>query len=184
MDAKDDSEGLSLTRIMSSPSQGLRAAGTLLLLVLWTGAPLLAVSAESGPFAGFDGHWSGTGTIKPADKPAERIRCEATYRPRGSSQHEIDLQLRCDSDSYKFDLAGQFQADEGNHISGNFTERTRGVGGSVIGNAEGPRMQFHVESSAFSATMVMTTRGRSQAVAIDAQGGGQFVKASMTLHRG
>ena len=169
---------------MSSPSRALPAAGTLLLLVLWTWAPLQAVSAESGPFAGFDGRWSGTGTIKPADKPAERIRCEATYRPRGSSQHEIDLQLRCDSDSYKFDLSGQFRADEGNHISGNFTERTRGVGGSVIGNAEGPRMQFHVESSAFSATMVMTTRGRSQAVAIDAQGGGQFVKASMTLHRG
>ena len=169
---------------MSSPSRALPAAGTLLLLVLWTWAPLQAVSAETGPFAGFDGHWSGTGTIKPADKPAERIRCDATYRPRGSSQHEIDLQLRCDSDSYKFDLAGQFQADASNHITGNFTERTRGVGGSVIGNAQGPRMQFHVESSAFSATMVMTTRGRSQAVAIDAQGGGQFVKASMTLHRG
>lgn len=183
MDVRHHSEGLILTRIMSSPSRALRAAGTLLLLSLWASWPLPGASAESGPFAGFDGHWSGTGTIKPADSPAERIRCEATYRPRGSSQHEIDLQLRCDSDSYKFDLAGQFQADEGNHISGNFTERTRGVGGSVVGNAQGPRMQFHVESSAFSATMVMTTRGRSQAVAIDAQGGGQFVKASMTLHR-
>ena len=168
---------------MASPSKPIRAAACLLLLGLWAAPPWPAVAAETGPFAGFDGHWSGTGTIKPADKPAERIRCEATYRPRGSSQHEIDLQLRCDSDSYKFDLAGQFQADAGNQISGNFTERSRGVGGSVIGNAQGPRMQFHVESSAFSATMVMTTRGRSQAVAIDAQGGGQFVKASMTLHR-
>jgi len=184
MDPRHHREGLILTRFMSSPSRALRAAGILVLLVLWTGAPLLAVSAESGPFAGFDGHWSGTGTIKPADKPAERIRCEATYRPRGSSQHEIDLQLRCDSDSYKFDLAGQFQADEGNHISGSFTERTRSVGGTVVGNAQGPRMQFHVESSAFSATMVMITRGRSQSVSIDAQGGGQFVKASMTLRRG
>jgi hypothetical protein len=169
---------------MASPSRPIRTAACLLLLGLWASSPLPAVAAETGPFAGFDGHWSGTGTIKPADKPAERIRCDATYRPRGSSQHEIDLELRCDSDSYKFDLAGQFQADEGNHISGNFTERSRGVGGSVIGNAQGPRMQFHVESSAFSATMVMTTRGRSQAVSIDAQGGGQFVKASMTLHRG
>ena len=169
---------------MSSPSRALRAAAYLLLLFLWAFLPLQVVFAAGGPFAGFDGHWSGTGTIKPANSPPERIRCDATYRPRGSSQHEIDLQLRCESDSYKFDLAGQFQADEGNHISGSFTERTRGVGGTVVGNAQGPRMQFHVESSAFSATMVMTTHGRSQAVSIDAQGGGQFVKASMTLRRG
>jgi len=155
-----------------------------LVLFLCAGAGLQSAFGASGPFAGFDGHWSGTGTIKPSDKPAERIRCDATYRPRGSSQHEIDLQLRCESDSYKFDLFGQFQADEGNHISGNFTESTRGVGGSVVGNAQGERMQIHVESSAFSATMVLTTRGRGQSVSIDAQGGGQFVKASITLHRG
>ena len=184
MSAGHRSGVLILTRIVFSRLKPARTAGCALLLLLLTGAGLQLVSAESGPFAGFDGHWSGTGTIKPADKPAERIRCDATYRPRGSSQHEIDLQLRCDSDSYKFDLAGQFEADEGNHVSGNFTERTRGMGGSVVGNAQGPRMQFHVESSAFSATMVMTTRGRSQAVSIDAQGGGQFVKASITLHRG
>jgi len=174
---------LTLTQI-SPRSNLLRAAGCALLLLLWTSGGLQPAWAESGPFAGFEGHWSGTGTIKPADKPAERIRCDATYRPRGSSQHEVDLQLRCESDSYKFDLAGQFQADEGNHISGSFTERTRGVGGSVVGNAHGDRMQIHVESSAFSATMVLTTRGRSQSVSIDAQGGGQFVKASITLHRG
>ena len=54
----------------------------------------------------------------------------------------------------------------------------------MVGNAHGERMQIHVESSAFSATMVMVTRGRSQSVSIDAQGGGQFVKASITLHRG
>ena len=171
-------------RIFWSLTRFARPAGCLLLLFLWTGTAVQPVSAESGPFAEFDGHWSGTGTIKPADKPTERIRCEATYRPRGSSQHEIDLQLRCDSDSYNFDLAGQFQADEGNHISGSFTERTRGVGGTVVGNAQGARMQIHVESSAFSATMVLVTRGRSQSVSIDAQGGGQFVKASLTLHRG
>lgn len=171
-------------RVSWSRTKFARLAGCVLLLFLCTGTAVQPVSAESGPFAGFDGHWSGTGTIKPADKPTERIRCEATYRPRGSSQHEIDLQLRCDSDSYKFDLGGQFQADEGNHISGSFTESTRGVGGTVVGNAQGPRMQIHVESSAFSATMVLVTRGRSQSVSIDAQGGGQFVKASLTLHRG
>ena len=183
MSAGHHSGVLILTRIVFSRLKPSRAIGCVLLLVLLTVAGLELVSAASVPFAGFDGHWSGTGTIKPADKPTERIRCDATYRPRGSSQHEVDLQLRCDSDSYKFDLSGQFQADEGNHVSGSFTEQTRGMGGNVVGNARGERMQIHVESSAFSATMVLVTRGRSQSVSIDAQGGGQFVKASLTLHR-
>lgn len=161
-----------------------KACFVVLLLSIGAGAGVVTASAGEGPFGDFRGHWSGTGTIKPSDKPTERIRCDATYRPRGSTQHEIDLQLRCDSDSYKFDLSGQFQADESNNISGNFTERTRGVGGTVVGNAQGPRIQIHVESSGFSATMVLVTKGVRQTVNIDAQGGGQFVKASITLHRG
>ena len=63
---------------MSWPrSKFARPAGCVLLLCLWAGMALQPVSAESGPFAGFDGHWSGTGTIKQSDKPAERIRCDA-----------------------------------------------------------------------------------------------------------
>jgi hypothetical protein len=140
-------------------------------------------SAASGPFAEFPGSWSGNGTIKPGDSPTERIRCTATYRVRGSTQHDIDLSLRCASDSYNFDLAGEFQADAGNQISGRWTERSRSIGGSAVGNAQGDRLQIHVESSAFSADLVMITRGRRQSVTIDSQGGGQIVKASMTLTR-
>jgi hypothetical protein len=159
-------------------------AASIAAIMLLAGASMLPALAVEGPFVDFHGRWSGTGTIKPSDSPTERIRCTATYQPRGSTQHEIDLQLRCDSDSYKFDLSGQFQADEGNRISGSFTERTRGVGGTAVGNAQGPRMQIHVESSGFSATMVLVTKGASQTVNIDAQGGGQTVKASLTLRRG
>ena len=159
----------------------LRAAVTIgAILLLLGGLPALA----AGPFAGFGGHWSGTGTIKPSDKPAERIRCDASYRVLGSTGHEVELQLRCDSDDYKFDLSGQFRADEGNNLSGSFTERTRGTGGNISGNAQGPRLQIHVDGAGFSATMVVTTHGSSQSVSINGSGGGQFVKASMTLHRG
>ena len=119
----------------------------------------------------------------PAGGAAERIRCNASYRPRGSSQHEIDLQLRCASDSYNFDLSGQFTADEKNQITGRWTERSRNVGGTAIGNAQGDRLDIHVESSAFSADMVMVTRNRRQAVTIDSQGGGQIIKASISLSR-
>jgi hypothetical protein len=144
---------------------------------------LLPTLAASGPFADFSGSWSGTGTVRPGSGAIERIRCNASYRPRGSSQTEIDLQLRCASDSYNFDLSGQFTADERNEITGQWTERSRNIGGTAIGSASGSRLDVHVESSAFSADLVMVTRNRRQSVTIDSRGGGQIVKASITLSR-
>ena len=145
--------------------------------------PLPSVRADDGPFHEFNGSWTGSGTLRPSNGAAERIRCNASYRPRGSSEHEIDLQLRCASDSYNFDLTGQFTADEQNQVSGRWTERTRSVGGTAVGNAQGDRLQLHVESSGFAADLVMLTRNRRQSVTIDSQGGGQIVKASITLSR-
>ena len=145
--------------------------------------PLPPAGAEEGPFHDFAGSWTGTGTLRPSNGAAERIRCNASYRQRGSSQHEIDLQLRCASDSYNFDLSGQFTADEQNQISGRWTERTRNIGGTAVGNAHDDRLQIHVESSGFAADLVMVTRNRRQSVTIDSQGGGQIVKASITLSR-
>src|SRR6185312_11998837 len=102
----------------------------------------------------------------------ERLRCKANYRLRGSTGSEIDLQLSCDSDSYKFDLTGQFQADEKGQISGRWSESSRNVGGTAIGTIRGPRLTLHIESSAFAANLGMVTRARQQTVTFDAHGGG------------
>jgi hypothetical protein len=154
-----------------------------LLGVILTFVPLSWAQAESGPFGDFAGSWSGTGTLRPENGAAERIRCNATYRPGGTGQREIDLQLRCASDSYNFDLTGQFVADGQNQISGRWTERSRSTGGTAVGNAQGDRLQLHIESGGFAADVVMLTRNRRQSVDIDSHGGGQVVKASITLNR-
>ena len=157
--------------------------GCLMALVSAFYIPPQSALAEPGPFAGFPGSWSGAGMLRPENGAAERIRCNANYRPRGSGQREIDLQLRCASDSYNFDLTGQFTADDQNQISGSWTERSRNTGGTAIGNARGDRLQLHIESGGFSAVLVMVTRNRRQSVDIDSHGGGQIVKASITLSR-
>jgi hypothetical protein len=144
---------------------------------------LLPTSAATGPFADFSGNWSGTGTVRPGSGATERIRCTASYRQRGSTQHEVDLQLRCASDSYNFDLSGRFTTDERNEITGQWTEHSRNIGGTAIGSAQGTRLDVHVESAAFAADLVMVTHNRRQSVTIDSQGGGQIVKASITLSR-
>jgi hypothetical protein len=137
----------------------------------------------AGPFAGLAGAWDGSGKIRIGDK-TERIRCKASYDLQGSTDSNVTLALTCASDSYKFDLAGTFQADADSNISGNWSERSRGVGGSATGKASGDRFQIHVESQAFSGNVVLVTRGGSQSVNIDTIGTEDKISASITLHRG
>ena len=52
-------------------------------------ALLLSVSAGhrpvGGPFAGFDGSWSGNGTVTLSNGTTEHIRCKADYKVAASA---------------------------------------------------------------------------------------------------
>jgi hypothetical protein len=153
------------------------------LLALWACAGLRQAQADAGPFADLNGRWSGTGIIRQQGGKTERIRCNANYRLLGSTQHDVNAHLSCSSDSYHFDLDSEFHADESNRISGRWSERSRNTGGTGIGYVRGSRIQIHIETSAFAATLQMVTRGRRQSVTINSQGGGEIAKVSLTLHR-
>jgi len=140
--------------------------------------------ADEGPFAGFAGRWSGTGTVRVqnADRQnAERMRCTATYRFRG--RHGVDLQLGCRSDSYNVDLSGEFDADDSGRLNGRWTEHSRNVGGTGTGTARGGTIQLHIESAAFAADLSLVTRGQRQSISLDSHGAGQIVTGSITLQR-
>ena len=53
--------------------QAIKAAGVGAALLL----SVSAGHAQSGPFVGFDGAWSGNGTVSLSDGTTERIRCKA-----------------------------------------------------------------------------------------------------------
>jgi hypothetical protein len=159
----------------------LRVVLSTLVLTAYFALPRSSAAAE-GPFAEFSGSWSGGGTLRPENGASERIRCNASYR-QGSAPNEVHLQLRCASDSYNFDLFGEFAVDGQNQVAGRWTERTRSVGGTAVGNTSGDRLQLHVESAGFAAELVMITRNKKQSVTIDSHGAGQVVKASISLNR-
>src|SRR5260370_25559724 len=72
-------------------------------------ALVLSVSAgyaQSGPFAGFAGVWSGSGTVTLSDGATEHIRCKADYKVDGSGLG-LKQNLHCASDSYKFHLSSE-----------------------------------------------------------------------------
>ena len=157
---------------LNSMRHAITAAGVGAVLMLSASAS----QAQSGPFAGFDGSWNGTGTVSLSDGTSERIRCRATYRSGGSNA--LAQTLRCASDSYKFDLSSNVTSD-GNNVSGRWTEASRGIEGQVNGRAGGGQIDVFVEAAGFAANITLTTRGNKQSVSINSKGEIRAVQISM-----
>ncbi len=138
--------------------------GAALVALSLGSAPSLAQGA--GPFAGLAGSWSGGGTVSLSSGASERIRCRATYAGGGSA---LQMNLRCASSSYNFNLTSNVQAD-GNAISGSWTESSRGASGSVSGSASGGQIQARVSGPTFTANLAVSTRGNSQSIVIRSAG--------------
>jgi hypothetical protein len=135
--------------------------------------------AQSAPFAGLAGVWSGRGTVTLDDGSTERIRCRATYAV-GEGGRGLNQSLTCASDSYKFDLRSNVVA-EGGQISGSWSELSRNISGTIEGHAGGGVIQVVASAAGFNANISLTTRGNRQSVQIRSEG--SFRAASITLNR-
>jgi hypothetical protein len=144
--------------------QALTAAGVGAALML----SVSAGQAQSGPFAGFDGSWAGTGTVALSDGSTERIRCKADYKVNGNGLG-LKQNLHCASDSYKFDLSSDVTS-QGERISGNWSERSRNIFGNLQGTAGGGVIDVFVEAAGFAATLTLRTTGNKQTVQISSKG--------------
>ncbi|MGB9117945.1 hypothetical protein [Bradyrhizobium sp.] len=143
-------------------------------------ALMLSVSAghaQSRPFAGFDGAWSGNGTVSLSDGSTERIRCRADYKVNGTGQG-LKQTLRCASDSYKFDLSSDV-ASQGDRISGNWNEASRNIFGNLQGTAGGGKIDLLVEAPGFTANLMLRTNGNRQTVQISSKGDIRAVSITM-----
>ena len=125
------------------------------------------VQAFSSPFTAMSGSWSGSGTITTSSGNKERIRCRAKYDVDGGGSN-LDLTLRCASDSYNFELQSNVAHNNGT-VSGNWSENTRHVGGNIEGSARGNAMSLRV-SGVISATLGVSTNGNQQSISIQAPG--------------
>ena len=145
-------------------------------------ALMLSMSAghaqSGGPFAGFEGAWSGTGTVALSDGSTERIRCKADYKVNGTGL-SLKQSLHCASDSYKFDLSSDVTS-QGDRISGNWSEASRNIFGNLQGTAGAGQIDVFVEASGFAANLNLKTNGTKQTVQIDSKGEIRGVKITMT----
>jgi hypothetical protein len=134
------------------------------MLILSTTA---SQAQSASPFAGFDGSWSGNGTVSLSDGTSERIRCRATYNVVGGTG--LKQSLRCASASYKFDLSSDVKS-QGNQVTGTWGEASRNIFGNLQGSAGGGQIAVFVEAAGFAANLTLTTKGNKQLVSISSRG--------------
>ena len=146
-------------------ARGAKAAGIGAALILSVSA---GHAQSGGPFAGFDGAWTGTGTVALSDGSVERIRCKANYKVDGTGKG-LQQSLHCASDSYKFDLSSNVVSN-GDRISGNWSEASRNVNGDLQGTAGGGQIEVFVQANGFAANITLRTTGNKQTVQISSKG--------------
>jgi hypothetical protein len=163
-----------------------RALGALLITrrLLMAAAVLFVASfstsashAQSGPFAGMAGNWAGGGTVTLDDGSKERIRCRASYAVVGPS---MNMALTCASDAYKFNLQASV-VDQGGAVSGNWTESSRNVGGSLQGRGGGGNFEVLASAAGFNANISLRTVGNKQSIGMRADS--QFRAATISMSR-
>jgi hypothetical protein len=169
---------------MSVPSHLLKYISAAAIGLAFSLCVVAVGSAQSvAPFARLVGQWSGSGTIELANGVHETIRCRATYDAH-REQSNLQLNIRCASASYNFDLRASANYSAG-AITGSWSEATRMVAGSISGRAEGDRFQVVATAASFAASLTLVTHGGRQSVVIrphDTQAG--IKNASFSLKRG
>jgi hypothetical protein len=138
-----------------------------------------ASHAQSGPFTGMAGNWSGGGTVTLDDGSSERIRCRATYAV-GAGGNGLNQSLTCASDSYRFNLSSNVIA-QGGALSGTWSESSRNINGDLEGRASGGNFQVIASAPGFTANLSLTTRGNKQSVLIKSDS--SFRSAAISLSR-
>lgn len=165
-DRRAQTNNIILGSIMQNASRKMRyvAQSIAFVLALLIFCPSLAHAQRGGVFGHLVGQWTGSGTIDLSNGTHEPLRCRASY-DLPADQLKLELNIRCASDSYNFDLFATAVLS-GRSVSGTWSESTHAAGGTISGTAEGERVQVRADSPGFSANLSLTTHGNRQSVLI------------------
>jgi len=146
---------------------------------------LFATAGEaqrSSPFTGLSGSWAGLGIISLNTGAKEKIRCRAVYRVAETGA-SLQLELRCASDAYKFELQSAVTHSSDGAISGTWSEVTRGAVGTISGTSKGHQINLRASSPVFSALLAVSTQSNQQSISIQSPGS-EISAVSINLSRG
>jgi hypothetical protein len=114
-------------------------------------------SRENSTFLLMAGDWNGSGTVT-ANGRTERISCKVRYEVN-FEQTSLMQNMVCASDSYRFDIASSI-FDRDGKLTGQWSERTRGINGRVTGRLTGNQIDAEVEGPDVSSVAISFRRTR------------------------
>jgi len=150
--------------------------GALLAAALWS-----APAAAQAAFDGLAGAWAGSGVVETRDGLHERVRCKAKYVTQSAGQG-VQLDLRCASDAYKFELTSSI-SQTGDQLTGNWFESTNRVGGKLSGRNKDGLIEARAEGDTFTALLTVKTSGSRQSFLMESPGA-KVSSVSIDLRRG
>jgi hypothetical protein len=154
---------------ISRRSVGVLAGGLLFALLIGaSGTITVAAGEQAGVFLSLSGDWAGDGTVNTNSGTTERIRCRASYVVNTKGDN-LQQELRCASDSYKFEVSSTMIYDNG-AITGTWAERNERVIGELNRLVYPDRISGGVHGSIFTAKVAVVTDGSRQSVNIEPTG--------------
>jgi len=124
--------------------------------------------AAQGPFGDLSGDWSGGGTVTLSSGSNEKIMCRATYDSQAAGNN-LQLALRCASDSYKVNFRGTAVNSSGK-MTGDWFESSNQAAGQFFGSIKGNQIDARIEGQTFAAFLNITTHGNRQSVLLRSPG--------------
>jgi hypothetical protein len=153
--------------------------GAAAALLLFTSA---GDAQRGGPFAHLPGTWGGPGMITLNTGVKEKIRCRSVYKVAETGT-DLQLELRCAGDAYKFELKGAVSHASDGAISGTWSEVTRGAVGTISGTSKGNQINLRASSPIFSAMLAVVTQSNQQSISIQSPGS-EISAVAINLTRG
>jgi hypothetical protein len=146
-----------------------RRLGALCLAVTVAFNAQQTIALAASPFQKFVGEWSGGGQIVESNGHRESIRCPAQYA-EAKDGSALNQAIVCASESFKLNIKSYVETS-GEVVQGYWSEATRDVTGHLTGRVAEGRFEGEISAPAFTATISLTSNGRSQAVSIKPRGG-------------
>jgi hypothetical protein len=154
-----------------------------ILLMLTTCSALLAVGAivpgllsvgsvdpawAATPLEGMAGYWTGSGSVALNSGKTERVKCSVTYKV-GDAGGLIKQNMRCASQDYTINASADLRV-KGEHVSGNWEEKTYSATGQVSGRYADNSMNLNIKGANFSAAMNLSLSDCKQTISITPHG--------------
>jgi hypothetical protein len=112
---------------------------------------MVAWPAAANPIGDMAGYWTGAGSVTLTSGNTERVKCAVVYKVSDDGG-QIRQSIRCASTDYSINATAELRV-KGEHVSGNWEEKTYSATGEVSGRYTGESLVLSIQGANFTAAM-------------------------------